>query len=193
MQWTDRVPAGTASPALAPASPLSPCGAGRGRKDLAEGGPRGPGIAPEWRAFGRPVPAPTLCGLLPVRPSFGFPCGLGTGAGPLWPPGLGSLLRATPSAWWPRLWEVVIPRRGPLSPVGPLPQAASPGRPLVPDSPSPELPRPLALRERPPTPTKRGRSRSRARPLDFLCLGVHFAFPDTAVKEAQQPRLSEAF
>lgn len=141
-RWTDRVPAGTASPALAPASPLSPCRAGRRRKDLAEAGPRGPGIAPEWRAFGRPVPAPTPCGLLPAGPGFGFPaerpvpCGLGTGAGPLWPPGLGSLLRATPSSWWPRLWEVVIPPPArPPFPVGPLPQAASPGRPLAPGQP----------------------------------------------------------
>lgn len=185
VQSTDRVRAGTASPALAPASPRSPCGAGRGREDLAEGAPPDPGIAPERRAFGRPVPAPARCGLHRARPAFGFPaerpvpCGLRTRGGPLRPrfPPLGDpLLLVAPA---PGRW---------VSPAAPLPSTRSPppgglsraapcpGQPLT------RATRPLALRERPPTPTKRGRSRSRARPLDFLCLRVPFCFSGRSSK-----------
>ena len=113
VQPTDRVPAGIASLAPAPASPRSPRGAEREREGLAEGGPRGPGTAPDGvrlRALRLPAPAP--CGLLPARPAFGFPaerlvpCGLGTGQGvggcPLWFPRLGFLPWATLSSWRPQ-------------------------------------------------------------------------------------------
>lgn len=125
---TDHVPIGKASPRWLPRPRGFPAGPG-GREALAEGRPRGPGIAPEKRASARPIPAPAPSGLLPGRSGPGFP---------------GPAGRKLPSRLRPRS----VPRTGPSPGRPPPPREPPPprSRPLSPGNPLPRGPLPQAAR-----------------------------------------------
>ena len=173
---------------------------GPGQQALSEGRRRGPGIAPEQRAFGRPVPAkPQPCAVTfpPGRVSASRAerpvlYSLGKGVGPLSreAPCPGSPIpgkrvslaapalsfcspRAAASSWGPLLRAARLLGSG-------VPSRARPRHSTAPSSwqspPLPMWPGPAPqLSGSAPNPTKRGWDRTP----DFLCLPVHFALPDT--------------
>lgn len=200
-RWTDRVPAGTASPALAPASPLSPCWAGRGRKDLAEGGPRGSRHSPGMACIRAAGPRSD-----PVRPPPGqarlrLP---GRAPRPL-RPGNGGGSPLAPWPWFPPSGDPVLlvapplgggyppSRAAPFPQWVPSPRRPPPGGPLPRTAPHPSYPGPRLSRSTPQPPLSGGGRAAGPGPLISSARAFHFAFPDTAGKEAQRPGLSEAF